>query len=142
MRTRITHAVATVAALGALAALPASAGAVTAHAATSKKITLTLHARITSRKTSGTAHGHGTIEGSLKGSYTAAVSPPLTRYVLSVPGGKIDISTLYNIKGEALSGNWHTTGGTGRYRHVKGSGHASGKLATNAVFTITGTLRY
>jgi hypothetical protein len=142
MSTRITQAVATLGALGALVALPASAGAVTAHAATSKTIRITLHARITSRKTTGTQHGHGTIEGSLKGTYTAAVSPPLTRYVLTVRGGKIDISTLYDIKGETLSGSWHTTGGTGRYRHVKGSGHASGKLATNAVFTITGKLRY
>jgi hypothetical protein len=142
MSTRIAKAVATIGTLAALVALPASAGAVTAHAATSTTIKITLHARITSKKTTGTQHGHGTIQGSLKGTYTAAVAPPLTKYVLSVPGGTIAISTLYNIKGTALSGKWHTTGGTGRYKKVKGSGTATGKLATNAVFTLTGKLSY
>jgi hypothetical protein len=142
MHTRIIKAVAVATTVGALAVLPAEAGAVTARAASSESISISLHAHITSHQTTGTAHGHGTIQGSLKGTYTAAVSPPLTKYVLKVSGGTIDISTLYNIKGENLSGSWHTTGGSGKYKHVKGTGKASGALATNAVFKLSGTLTY
>ena len=142
MNTRIAKAVAVATTVGALAVLPAEAGAVTARPASSTTISISLHAHITSTKTTGTQHGHGTIEGSLKGTYTAAVDPPLTKYVLKVSGGTIDISTLYNIKGKALSGTWHTTGGTGKYKHVKGTGKATGKLATNAVFRLSGKLTY
>lgn len=142
MKTRIAHVAAAAGTICALAVLPAQAGAVTARAAASKTISISLHARITSTKTTGTQHGHGTIKGSLTGTYTAAVSPPLTKYVLKVSGGTIDISTLYNIKGTNLSGTWHATGGTGTYKHVKGSGKATGALATNAVFKLSGKLTY
>jgi hypothetical protein len=142
MHTRIIKAVAVATTVGALAVLPAEAGAFTARAASSESLSISLHARITSEKTTGTQHGHGTFAGSLKGTYTAAVDPPLTKYVLKASGGTIDISTLYNIKGTALSGTWHTTGGSGKYKHVKGTGKASGTLAKNAVFKLTGKLTY
>ena len=142
MNTRTLRVAAAITAIGATAALPAQAGAVTARAATTKTISISLHARITSHVTTGVQHGHGTIKGSLTGTYTATVDPPLTTYVLKVPGGTIDISTLYNIKGTSLSGSWHTTGGSGTYKHVKGSGKATGALATNAVFKLSGKLSY
>ncbi len=143
MNTQALRSLAAVGAVGAAVALPAAAGAVTVHPAVKKSISIALHAHIgANHSTSGVQHGHGTITGALPGTYTATVDPPLTTYVLKVKGGTIDISVLYNVKGTALSGTWHTTGGSGTYKHVKGTGKATGALATNAVFKLSGTLSY
>jgi hypothetical protein len=141
MNTRIATGVVVATTLGALVAVPVGAGA-SVRPATTKSISLTLHAHIGSHATSGVQHGHGTLQGSLSGTYTATVDVPVTKYALKVSGGTIDITTLYNVDGEKLSGAWHATGGSGIYAHVKGSGKATGALAANAVFKLTGKLSY
>jgi hypothetical protein len=142
MNTRIAKGAVVASMLFALVAVPVGAGA-SARPATTKSISVTLHAHIgANHPTSGVQHGHGTLQGSLSGTYTATVDVPVTKYVLEVSGGTIDITTLYNVDGEKLSGAWHTTGGSGRYAHVKGSGKATGALAANAVFKLTGKLSY
>jgi hypothetical protein len=138
---RITKAIAAVGAAGALAGIPAQAGAVQAHAATTKHITITLNSP--SKPSSGAATVHGTVSGTLRGTFTAVVIPPKTNYVFKFAGGTVKVTAVYAL-GPTLMGPWHTTGGTGKYRHVKGSGTAYGKLTgpSAGIFHLSGKLKY
>jgi hypothetical protein len=70
--------------------------------------------------------------------FTGKTVVPITTYVWSFRGGKLDIRFDGALHGIIASGPWRVTGGTGRFRHAHGSGRASGAIDGSKQFHFTG----
>jgi hypothetical protein len=88
------------------------------------------------------AHQTGKMTGSPFGpvTFTADTEVPITTYVWTFRGGKLDIKFTATLKGVIASGPWKVTGGTGKFAHAHGSGTASGAIDGSKQFHFVGTV--
>ena len=134
-------------AAGALAATLALAALVAPQIASATTKTKVIKVNVTLKTgappSSPTAPVSGTLVGTPTGSYNGAVVPPDTKYVWKLTGGTIKITFAGTVSGATVSGPWHVTGGTGKYKHAKGSGTETGGIsAGGAPFKMKGTIKY
>jgi hypothetical protein len=85
-------------------------------------------------------HQTGKMTGSPfgKATFTASTEVPITTYVLSFAGGKLDIKLTASLHGVIASGPWKVTGGSGKFAHAHGGGHGSGAIDGSKQFHFTG----
>jgi hypothetical protein len=86
------------------------------------------------------AHQTGKMTGKPFGaaSFTASTEVPITTYVVSFSGGKLDMKFTATLHGVIASGPWKVTGGTGKFAHATGGGTASGAIDGSKQFHFVG----
>jgi hypothetical protein len=109
-------------------------------AATSHKVNM----KITNPCPQKGTHICGTYAGKPFGTckMTGTLVIPKSTQTWKCSKGKITVKAV-GTTGAAndAAGTWKMTGGTGKYKHIKGSGKFHGKLSTG-IFTYRGTVRY
>jgi hypothetical protein len=73
-----------------------------------------------------------------RATFTGKTEVPITTYVWSFRRGKLDIRFDGTLHGITASGPWKVTGGTGEFRHARGSGTASGAINGSKQFHFVG----
>jgi hypothetical protein len=87
-------------------------------------------------------HLTGKITGTPFGpaTFTGKTIVPITTYVWSFSGGKLDIKFSGTLKGVIASGPWKVTGGTGKFSHARGGGTATGAVDGSKQFHFVGSV--
>ena len=77
-----------------------------------------------------------------KGTFTASTEVPVTKYVWKFKAGALDVTFNSTLKGVIASGPWKVTGGTGKFKHAKGSGSGTGAINGSKQFHFVGHISY
>lgn len=127
-----------------LAAVPALASTKSTH----KTPKPTTH-KVKFIETGGKLVDAKTVKGKIVGSFgpgtyaqnITSFSPPADNLVLTLKGGTIKMSETGTLTGTTVTSKWKITGGTGKYKHITGSGAATGDVTTST-YTYTGKAKY
>ncbi|MEN3279474.1 MAG: hypothetical protein V7607_614 [Solirubrobacteraceae bacterium] len=126
--------------IAAVTAVVVAAGIPTAGVAASKtsshKVNIKAKFKQTGTKLTGTYKG--TPWGS--GKVTGTLVLPHAKVILHTKIGNATLEYDGKLSGTSVIGNWKFTHGTGKLKHVKGTGKAKGTLSGD--FTYTGTAKY